>query len=76
MLILQGERDYQVTIEGDFINWNNTFYDNELVSLKTYETLNHLFISGSGPPNNTEYLTEGHVSREVIIDIANWINNQ
>jgi len=76
MLILQGERDYQVTIIGDFSAWNTTFYENENVTLKTYETLNHLFISGSGLPNNAEYLIEGHVEEEVINDIAEWIENQ
>ena len=75
MLILQGERDYQVTIEGDFSTWNETFYTNENVTLKTYEMLNHLFISGSGPPTNAEYLVEGHVEEEVIDDIAEWTKN-
>jgi len=75
ILILQGERDYQVTIEGDFSTWNETFYTNENVTLKTYEMLNHLFISGSGPPTNAEYLVEGHVDEEVIDDIAEWIKN-
>jgi dienelactone hydrolase len=75
MLILQGERDYQVTIEGDFRKWNETFHTNENVTLKTYEMLNHLFISGIGPPTNTEYLVEGHVEEEVINDIAEWIKN-
>jgi hypothetical protein len=75
MLILQGERDYQVTIEGDFSTWNETFYTNENVTLKTYEMLNHLFISGSGPSTNAEYLVEGHVEEEVIDDIAEWIKN-
>jgi len=75
MLILQGERDYQVTVDGDFSAWNYTFHENENVSLKTYEKLNHLFISGNGPPNNSEYLVEGHVAEEVITDIATWIKN-
>jgi len=49
MLILQGERDYQVTMEGDYVKWENTFFNNENVTLRSYEFLNHLFISGSGP---------------------------
>jgi len=76
ILILQGERDYQVTIVEDFSVWNTTFYGNKNVTLKTYEKLNHLFIAGSGLPNNTEYLIEGHVEKEVIDDIAEWILNQ
>jgi hypothetical protein len=75
MLILQGERDYQVTIDGDFSKWNESFYTNDNVTLKTYELLNHLFISGSGPPTNAEYLVEGHVDEEVIDDVSEWIKN-
>jgi dipeptidyl aminopeptidase/acylaminoacyl peptidase len=75
VLILQGERDYQVTIDGDFSKWNESLYTNDNVTLKTYELLNHLFISGSGPPTNAEYLVEGHVEEEVIDDISEWIKN-
>ena len=73
MCILQGKRDYQVTYEDDFTQWNNTFADNQNVSMNSYETLNHLFISGEGTPTNTEYMTPSNVDEQVIIDIANWI---
>ena len=75
LLILQGERDYQVTLEGDFSIWNETFYGDDNVTLKTYEMLNHLFISGSGPSTDAEYLVMGHVEEEVIDDITQWIVN-
>ena len=75
MYILQGERDYQVTMEGDFVKWENTFYNSENVTLKSYESLNHLFISGSGQPTNTEYNDPGNVDEQVINDIATWIKN-
>ena len=41
----------------------------------SYESLNHLFITGEGAPTNTEYMTPGNVDQQVIIDIVNWINN-
>ncbi len=72
LLILQGKRDYQVTMT-DFERWNETFYGNQSVTLKTYPSLNHFFISGTGVPSNAEYLIEGHVAEEVIIDISSWI---
>ena len=74
MLILQGERDYQVSYEYDFSVWQNAFVDNANVTLIAYPTLNHLFIAGSGPPSNVEYNIPGNVDEQVIIDIANWIN--
>jgi len=75
MLILQGERDYQVTMESDFVKWENASYNSENVTLKSYESLNHLFISGSGQPTNTEYNNPGNVAEQVINDIATWIKN-
>ena len=75
LLILQGGRDYQVTLEGDFSAWNETFYGGDNVTLKTYEMLNHLFISGSGTPTGAEYLVMGHIEEEVIDDITQWIVN-
>jgi hypothetical protein len=41
--------------------------------LISYPNLNHLFMNGSGPSTNMEYLVEGHVSSEVISDIIDWI---
>jgi len=46
------------------------------VTLKTYPTLNHLFITGTGVPSYNEYLVEGHVAEEVVADIATWIKNR
>ena len=75
MLILQGKRDYQVTMK-DFNRWNETFFDNLYVTLHTYPFLNHYFMAGTGNPYNSEYLIEGHVAAEVISDIAFWIINR
>jgi fermentation-respiration switch protein FrsA (DUF1100 family) len=75
LLILQGKRDYQVTMT-DFARWNETFFGNVSVTLKTYLTLNHLFITGTGASTNIEYSIEGHVAEEVVADIAVWIKNR
>lgn len=75
ILLLQGKRDYQVTYEDDFSIWNETFSENTNVTLKAYESLNHLFISGTGTPNNTEYLEPSNVEETVIDDIKEWITN-
>jgi len=75
LLILQGERDYQVTMT-DFTRWNETFYGSSSVTLKTYPSLNHFFIAGTGVPTDAEYSIEGHVAEEVVSDIASWITNQ
>jgi dienelactone hydrolase len=72
MLILQGERDYQVTMV-DFQRWKNGLAGRDNVAFKSYEDLNHLFMSGEGPSSPTEYQTPGHVAGQVISDIADWI---
>ena len=76
LLILQGKRDYQVSYEEDYAIWYEIFQQKDGFSFQTYETLNHLFISGEGPPNNTEYLLEGHVQNKVIEDIIDWIKTR
>jgi len=73
MLILQGERDYQVTMTDDFSKWKAALDSTPTVTLKTYPALNHLFIPGSGPSLPAEHLAAGHVDEAVIRDIAAWI---
>ncbi len=72
MLILQGGRDYQVTA-ADYDLWKAALGSRANVTLKWYPSLNHLFFSGTGPITPQEYYTEGHVSPEVVSDIASWI---
>ncbi len=72
MLILQGERDYQVTMQ-DFAGWQTALSGRDNVTFKSYTLLNHLFIAGTGQPNPQEYNVSGHMAEEVIVDISNWI---
>ena len=72
ILILQGERDYQVTME-DFRIWQSALQDNKKAGFKSYPALNHLFLEGEGPSYPVEYQREGHIPHEVIRDIADWI---
>ncbi len=72
MLILQGERDYQVTMT-DFGNWKSALGSRKDVVFKSYPSLNHLFMSGQGKPGPSEYDVSGHVDEAVINDIAKWI---
>jgi fermentation-respiration switch protein FrsA (DUF1100 family) len=75
MLVLQGERDYQVTMK-DFDLWKKALNSTEKATFKSYKDLNHLFLKGQGNPNPEEYMTAGHIDPAVINDIANWINVQ
>jgi dienelactone hydrolase len=73
MLILQGGRDYQVTPD-DFGVWKQALGSRADVTFKLYEPLNHMFIAGEGKSYPGEYNQPGHVSADVITDIASWIN--
>jgi dienelactone hydrolase len=72
LLILQGERDYQVTMD-DFKRWNAALATKSNVTFKSYPSLNHLFIAGTGRSTPSEYDQAGHVVAQVIEDIAAWI---
>jgi len=72
LLILQGERDYQVTME-DFKRWNAALAGRRNVTLKSYPVLNHLFVAGTNRSTPLEYDQPGHVDEHVIDDIASWI---
>lgn len=72
ILVLQGERDYQVTLT-DFQNWKDALKNKKNVTFKSYPQLNHLFMPGTGTPSPADYEKTNHVSAEVIGDIADWI---
>jgi dienelactone hydrolase len=72
MLVLQGERDYQVTMK-DFDRWKATLGGRKNVEFKSYPKLNHLFVEGEGRSEPSEYDKGGHVAAYVIEDIAGWI---
>ncbi len=73
ILILQGERDYQVTMK-DFELWKKTLKNNKKASFISYPKLNHLFITGEKPSDPKEYALKGNVDVKVINDINEFIN--
>jgi dienelactone hydrolase len=72
ILVLQGDRDYQVTAT-DLDGWKRSIGDRPNVGLKRYAPLNHLFIAGTGTPRPGEYEAPGHVNEGVIGDIAAFV---
>jgi uncharacterized protein len=72
MLILQGERDYQVTMK-DFQNWKDALGKKKNASFKKYPTLTHSFMEGSPKPSPKDYEKVANVNENVVNDIANWI---
>jgi esterase/lipase len=70
LLILNGERDYQVTMK-EFNLWKKTL-KNTKTQFISYPKLNHLFIAGEGKSSPEEYTVKGEVDRKVIQDIITF----
>lgn len=75
ILVLQGERDYQVTIK-DFQLWKTSLKNNKKASFISYPKLNHLFMTGENQSAPKEYAIKGTVDEKVITDISNFINQK
>ena len=75
ILVLQGERDYQVLETKDFESWKAALKGRSNAAFKLFPKLNHLFIEGEGKSSPQEYMVEGHVREDVVNTIAQWIGN-
>jgi len=74
ILVLQGERDYQVTLS-DFAGWKKSLGGHSNVKFKTYPKLNHVLMEGEGKSTPDEYAIPGNVAAYVIDDIARWVKS-
>jgi uncharacterized protein len=72
ILILQGERDYQVVMK-DFYIWKKELEGDPKNKFISYPGLNHLFIKGEGKSFPGEYQISGNVEHKVVLDIAEFI---
>lgn len=70
--VLQGEEDYQVTME-DFNLWKAAWGEKENWTFKTYEGLTHLFMEGKKENGPADYQKTQTVDPQVIADIASFI---
>ncbi|WP_327150586.1 alpha/beta hydrolase family protein [Nocardia sp. NBC_01329] len=73
MLILQGGRDYQVTVDDDLARWRAGLEGRAGVTIRVYDADNHLFFPGTGPSTPAEYVPPQHVDPQVVTDIATWL---
>lgn len=73
VLVIQGERDYQVTIT-EYNLWKGAFGNVDNWNFCLYPDLNHLMIKGEGKPNPSEYMIKGNIDKKVINDIVKWVD--
>lgn len=72
VLVLQGERDYQVTMT-DFEIFKKAMQGKSNIQFISYPKLNHLFLEGEGESRPEEYQTPASIPDYVYQDIADWI---
>jgi fermentation-respiration switch protein FrsA (DUF1100 family) len=70
ILVLHGDRDYQVT-SADFDLWQSAL--GSRAEYRRYPRLNHVFVEGEGPSHPGEYLAAAHVALAPIEDIAAFV---
>jgi dienelactone hydrolase len=75
ILVLQGDRDYQVTMT-DFNLWKQNLSNKPKNQFISYPTLNHLFMKGEGKSTPSEYDKQGNVDFQIISDISNWVKSK
>ncbi|MBI3071973.1 MAG: alpha/beta fold hydrolase [Deltaproteobacteria bacterium] len=75
ILVLQGGRDYQVTVD-DFEGWKRALEGRKNAEFILYPTLNHFFLEGKGRPTPKEYNVPSRVPEQVILDIVAFIRRR
>lgn len=76
ILIMQGEKDFQATVENDFNAYKKLLSGKDNVTVRLYENLSHAFVPsvyGDIMKAKQEYNVEQHIGEEVIADIAEFI---
>ena len=71
MLVLQGGLDLQVKVS-EIDNYKNLLKDTN-AEFKLYETLNHMFVDGTGETITTAYQVYKEIPNIVIEDISKFI---
>ena len=76
VLVMQGSKDLQVSLEKDFMEYKRVFGERENFSFRLYEGLNHCFVPAlydDISKATKEFSVERHIGENVISDIAGWI---
>ncbi|MGF6881002.1 dienelactone hydrolase [Nocardia sp. GAS34] len=73
ILILQGGRDYQVTLAEDLAGWRAGLAGHPDTTIRILEADDHMFFRGSGRSTPADYQAPQHVDPEAVAAIADWL---
>ena len=73
ILLVNGGRDYQVTVADDLALWREGLAGHANVTIEVFAAGNHMLAAGEGPATPAEYQAPHHVAPEIIDLIARWI---
>jgi dienelactone hydrolase len=73
LLILQGGRDYQVTVADDLSRWRAGLDQRPDVTIRVHPADNHFFFPGTGPSSPAELVAAQHLDPEVVADVTGWL---
>jgi len=74
MLILQGGRDYQVTVADDLAGWRRGLSHRDDVTIQVLDADDHLFFPGTGESSPADYAHPQHVDPGAIGAITTWLS--
>ncbi|WP_103351134.1 alpha/beta hydrolase [Amycolatopsis sp. CA-128772] len=74
MLVLQGGRDYQVTVADDLARWRAALARHPDATIRVHDADDHMFFRGEGPSKPSAYESPQHVDPAVVADIAGWLS--
>lgn len=76
VLILQGDKDFQVRADTDYARYQEMLKDRKNVTYHLYPGLNHLFVTAKSTDISdakNEYKTPRNIPVDVMNDISSWI---
>src|SRR5262249_49806593 len=75
ILVLQGERDYQVTMD-DYTGWKKALKGHKGATLKSYPAVNHVYGEGRGKAARAESQKAGHAAGGVTDEGARGVKGR
>ncbi len=74
ILVIQGGRDYQATVEDDLSRWQAALGSHAGTTIRVFPDLDHLFFHGHGPSTPQHSMApDQHVDVAVIDEVAGWL---